>query len=218
MVTGILKKFLETAAVVAVGTSVLLVASNAQAAHSRPLAITEASWDGSTLTIRGTGERNVIVEAWNAADVSPTGFLGDDTPGNSGRYTITNSTAYAATVCRVHVEQDDGVELAIVEADVTGNPACDVQNDPPVCTIDTPTGDVTINAGETVDYTGTATDADGIIEAWNWTFEGGTPSSATVEDPGTVTYNTPGTYNTTFDATDNNGANCSRPRPGRSRS
>jgi len=182
-----------------------------QAAHNQPLSITEASFDGGTLTIKGKGERNTLVEAWNAADVSPNGFLGDDTPGNNGRYTITNSTAYAATVCRVHVEQYDGVEVGIVEADVTGNPACDGQNNPPLCTIDTPTDDVTINAGETVDYTGTATDPDAgdIIETWTWTFQGGSPSSAIVEDPGTVTYSTPGVYNTTFDATDNNGASCS---------
>jgi hypothetical protein len=192
---------------------VMLCASGtAQAAHAQPLTITEASWDGSTLTINGKGERNVVIEAWNATDVSPTGFLGSNTPGNNGRYEITNSTAYAATVCRVHVEQNDGVELAIVEADVTGNPFCDgPQNNPPDCTIDTPADNVIINAGESVNFTGTATDPDAgdIVESWNWTFDGGSPASSIIEDPGLVTYSTPGVYTATFSATDNHGASCS---------
>lgn len=35
---------------------------------------------------------------------------------------------------------------------------------------------------------------------WNWTFEGGTPSSSTLQNP-TVTYSAPGTYNVTLEVT-----------------
>lgn len=38
---------------------------------------------------------------------------------------------------------------------------------------------------------------------WTWTFTGGTPSSSTDQNP-TVTYNTPGTYAVTLEATDGN--------------
>lgn len=42
---------------------------------------------------------------------------------------------------------------------------------------------------------------------YNWTFQGGSPASSTQQTPGNVTFNTPGSYNVTLTATDNN--NCS---------
>jgi hypothetical protein len=214
MFTGLLKRFLNkiiSISVFSCAAIVLLTATNVEAAHNRTLIIDSATWDGNTLTIAGKGERNVQVDASNAA--SPFQVLGSDTPANNGRWSISNSDGTSATVCRVHVEQDDGVEVGVAELDVTGNPFCEgSQNDPPVCTIDTPVaGNVTIFEGETVDYTGTATDIDGVIQSYSWTFEGGFPASSTAEDPGLVTYNTPGSYTTTFDATDNGGASCLPP-------
>jgi len=78
----------------------------------------------------------------------------------------------------------------------------------PVCSIDTPATDQTIVEGGTIDYTGTATDNNGTIVSYSWTFGGGTPSSSTVEDPGTVTYDTAGVYQTSFTATDTDGETC----------
>ena len=42
------------------------------------------------------------------------------------------------------------------------------------------------------------------VTGWSWTFEGGTPSTSTDQNP-TVTYNTPGTYNVTLQVTDGSG-------------
>ena len=81
-------------------------------------------------------------------------------------------------------------------------------NNAPVCTIDTPPGNVSITEGQSVSYAGTATDSDGTVASWSWIFPGGTPASASVEDPGVVTYNTAGVYTTTFSATDNDGTSC----------
>lgn len=59
-----------------------------------------------------------------------------------------------------------------------------------------------------MDYTGTTTDADGTIASYAWNFEEGSPASTDVEDPGLVTYNTAGTFTTTFSATDDLGVSC----------
>ncbi|UCH92954.1 MAG: FG-GAP repeat protein, partial [Candidatus Aminicenantes bacterium] len=52
----------------------------------------------------------------------------------------------------------------------------------------------TVCVGGIVNFTDLSTNCP---TSWNWTFEGGTPSSSTVKNP-TVTYNTPGTYTVTL--------------------
>ncbi|MGM0649692.1 MAG: T9SS type A sorting domain-containing protein [Bacteroidota bacterium] len=47
-----------------------------------------------------------------------------------------------------------------------------------------------ITEGETVSFTSTSS---GFVDSYNWTFDGGTPSSSTDENP-VITYNTAGTY------------------------
>jgi hypothetical protein len=81
-------------------------------------------------------------------------------------------------------------------------------NNTPTCTIDTPTGDVVITEGDSINYAGTATDSDGTIASYVWAFNGGSPASSNVEDPGNVSYTTAGTYTTSFSATDDGGASC----------
>jgi len=82
-------------------------------------------------------------------------------------------------------------------------------NSAPVCTINTPPGEVTIPAGGNVNYTSTVTDPDaGDVVTIHWTFSGGKPSGSSVEDPGTVTYSSAGTFVATLAATDAQGAAC----------
>ncbi|MEN8175628.1 MAG: PKD domain-containing protein, partial [Pseudomonadota bacterium] len=93
--------------------------------------------------------------------------------------------------------------------DIANRPAvCEQQqNNPPVCSIDTPATDVTITVGGTVNYSATVTDPDaGDVVTISWVFEGGTPANSSAEDPGNVTYDTVGTFTTTLDATDDSGA------------
>ena len=76
---------------------------------------------------------------------------------------------------------------------------------PPTGTITSPGSDVTITAGQSVNYSGTGSDPDGSISAYSWSFPGGSPNSSTLANPGNVIYSTPGTYTTTFTVTDNVG-------------
>ena len=76
---------------------------------------------------------------------------------------------------------------------------------PPSGTITSPASNVTIMAGQSVNYSGTGTDPDGTISAYSWSFAGGNPSSSNLASPGNVTYSTPGTYTTTFTVIDNAG-------------
>jgi hypothetical protein len=76
---------------------------------------------------------------------------------------------------------------------------------PPIGTITNPTSNVTISAGQSVNYSGTGNDPDGTISAYSWSFPGGNPSSSNLANPGSVTYANKGTYVTTFTVTDNAG-------------
>lgn len=76
---------------------------------------------------------------------------------------------------------------------------------PPDSIIDAPTGDMTIAMGESVDFAGTGTDPDDDFPlAYLWKFGGGAPDS-TDEDPGDVTFDTPGIFITTFTVMDSTG-------------
>jgi hypothetical protein len=74
-------------------------------------------------------------------------------------------------------------------------------NQPPNGVIDTPTGNVTINVGESVNFTGTGTDPNTPL-TFLWTFGGSGIANATVEDPGLKQFNTAGTFTVNFTVTD----------------
>jgi PKD repeat protein len=78
-------------------------------------------------------------------------------------------------------------------------------NQAPSATITAPTGNVTVQAGNTMSFSGTGTDSDGTISSYSWSFPGGTPSSSSSADAGAITYSTPGTYTASLQVTDNGG-------------
>ncbi len=75
-------------------------------------------------------------------------------------------------------------------------------NNPPVCAIDTPSGNVTITVGGSVSYSATVSDADNDPTTVNWSFGGGSPGSSSTVDPGTVNYSSAGVFTTTLTASD----------------
>jgi Domain of unknown function (DUF1929)/Legume lectin domain/Glyoxal oxidase N-terminus/Chitobiase/beta-hexosaminidase C-terminal domain/PKD domain len=75
---------------------------------------------------------------------------------------------------------------------------------PPTGTITAPAANVSIPVGSSVSYAGTATPGSGsTISNYFWSFEGGTPSTSTLANPGAVTYPNSGTFGTTLTVTDN---------------
>lgn len=76
----------------------------------------------------------------------------------------------------------------------------------PVSVYDDPFADFTANntlgcTPMSVTYDDLST---GLIDSWNWTFEGGTPATSTLENP-TIVYNTEGTYDVTLEVTNQEG-------------
>ena len=80
-------------------------------------------------------------------------------------------------------------------------------NQPPVASILSPAGNVTVNPGASVAFSGSGTDPDGTIAAYSWTFPGGVPASSSDAIPAPVTYASPGSYVASLTVTDNKGRN-----------
>jgi len=77
---------------------------------------------------------------------------------------------------------------------------------PPTGVISSPSTNVTITAGQSVLFDGSASsDPDGTISAYSWTFPGGSPSTSSLATPGNVTYNSAGSFAATLTVTDNAG-------------
>ena len=60
---------------------------------------------------------------------------------------------------------------------------------PPKGTISTPASDITIGAGQSVSFATSATSA-----KYSWVFPGGSPATSTAQNPGNITFSTPGEY------------------------
>ena len=84
-------------------------------------------------------------------------------------------------------------------------------DEPPTGTITSPASNVTITAGQSVSYSGTGNDPDGTITGYSWSFPGASPGSSNLANPGSVIYNTAGTYVTSFTVTDSAGLTDPRP-------
>jgi hypothetical protein len=79
-------------------------------------------------------------------------------------------------------------------------------NQAPTATIVSPTSNVSVTAGQAVNFAGSGNDPDGTIASYAWTFPGGNPASSTAQNPGDVVYSTPGSYVATLRVTDNGGS------------
>jgi PKD repeat protein len=151
---------------------------------------------GQSVSFTGTGsdpDNNLpLTFAWNFgggatnSTVEDPGAVVFSTPGT---YTVTFTAK-------------DGLNLADPSPDTRTVTVTGTANQAPNGVIDTPTANVTIAAGQSVSFTGTGSDPDNNLPltfAWNF---GGGATNSTVEDPGAVVFNTPGTYTVTFTVKD----------------
>ncbi|HBF89167.1 MAG TPA: hypothetical protein DDX39_11045 [Bacteroidales bacterium] len=58
--------------------------------------------------------------------------------------------------------------------------------------------------GDNVDFSDLST---GVVDSWDWTFDGGSPATSSVQNPSNIVYSTPGTYDVILVATNTNGSN-----------
>jgi hypothetical protein len=102
-------------------------------------------------------------------------------------------------------EVNGGPWSSIAELNViaSGGSAPGPVNQPPTGTISSPTGDVAIPVGGSVNFGGSGSDPDGNTPlSYAWSFGAGGPAPSTQRNPGNVTFPSPGVYTVTFTVTD----------------
>jgi hypothetical protein len=111
------------------------------------------------------------------------------------------NTAIDIKGARASVGPDDVTGAGLIDA----NAAIGALQRTPEGTIDTPSGNISIETGDAVYFSGSGTSPDGHVPlSFFWNFGGGAESSAQ-EDPGHVTFNKPGTFSVTFTVSDSQG-------------
>jgi len=103
---------------------------------------------------------------------------------------------------RVLTEINGNPWISAAEITVLGDPS--TGNLAPEGVIDIPAGDITINAGDFVSFSGTGTDPDGdydLIFLWSFGSGSGVPDSIE-EDPGSVQFDSTGVFTVTYTVTD----------------
>jgi hypothetical protein len=133
---------------------------------------------------------------------------------SSGALTVTcppNSNIAPPGYYMLFILSKAGVTSIASFVQVLANPT-DV---PPKGTITTPTqqdtasnpSDVTIQAGQSVNFTGSASSSGGTISKTYWFFPSGVPTSSTKASPGAIVFPTTGAYVASLTAVDNLGVN-----------
>ena len=130
----------------------------------------------------------------------------DFTQATSSTLSVTSPFSHGAAppgYYMVFVFNAQGVPSVAKFFQITPNPT----NQPPTATITAPSTSVTINAGQSVTFAGTASDPGGSIAMYSWVFPGGSPGKSNLQNPGAVTFATPGVYTVSLTVLDNLGAN-----------
>lgn len=134
------------------------------------------------------------ITAWNWS------FPGSDTPTSTDQSpaNICFQTAGVYTVT-LEVTDDNGTDTQTMQITVNdcNNP------DLPVADFNTPA--FTICTDDCIGFTDSSTGPG--IDTWAWTFNGGTPATSNMQNPTSVCYDTPGTYNITLTVTSPEGSN-----------
>lgn len=130
----------------------------------------------------GTGPYTYL---WTFSGAAP-----DSTVEDPGSVTFTSQGDYLVTFTVTDSTGRSGSDSVLVSVKVV------------IATISVPASDVTIYKGQTVNFQGTPS---GPVTTHTWVFQGGTPGSASVEDPGNVTYNTVGAFTASYTVSDGSG-------------
>ncbi len=153
---------------------------------------------GDSVNFTGTGtdldNNTPLTYLWDFGDPA----IADSTQEDPGSVQFNNTGVFTVTFTVT-----DALGLADPTPETRTITVNTAENQAPDGAIDTPNGDITIDAGSLVNFTGTGTDPDNNIPlTYLWNFGDPAIADSTQEDPGSVQFNNTGTFTVTFTVTD----------------
>ena len=173
--------------------TVLVPDVNPTAAISSPSANVTINQGGSVNFLATVTSGNApFTHAWNFGNAG----IASKTVEDPGTLTFTSAGIFTVTYTVTDSDGDTNSASRIVTVKVP-----DVN---PAAAISSPSANVTINQGGSVNFLATVTSGNApFTHAWNFGTSG--IASKTVEDPGTLTFPNAGTFNVTYTVTDSDG-------------
>ena len=167
---------------------------------------TSGGTTGTDTTSGGATGTDTTSGDTTGTDTTSGGATGTDT--TSGDTTGTDTTSGGTTGTDTTSGGATGTDTT--SGDTTGSDTGTVvtSNLPPDGTIDTPANNITITAGDSINFTGTYSDPEGdTAKTYLWEFSSSLNlADSVVEDPGWMQFNNSGVFTVKFTVTDSNGA------------
>lgn len=192
-------------------------------------------------TVYGNGNEGILIESGSTVIITNNISYGNGDSDTLNTSTVTNHLATNPTFLSTDSQNDNFLKISSVsQAKDAGSDLSQVfttdyfggtrfgewdigaheygasfneTNASPDGTINNPSGDVTINIGDKIDFSGTGSDTDNNLPLsylWQFGTNSGIPDS-TLETPGEMQFNNAGTYNVTLTVTDAEGLADSTP-------
>ncbi len=164
-------------------------------------AISKLAYNIATHTLEVSGKATTAV---NLYDAGADQWLASATPVN-GKFSFSLADL-PVKPCSVRLEAGG----ASVVGKLAKTPGCLKGDLPPICKIDTPSADQVIKFGETLNFSGSATDPDGTLLNYEWDFGGGASARPTTASAGNIKFDARDNtaYIVSFIATDLSGRRC----------
>ncbi len=154
------------------------------------------TWTTSTLA---TGQGLLVCGAWYDHDtLYATGSPGDLSKSTDGGQTWVTDTSFTGYSFRAMVITPNNVLYLCGEKPSTSEGVILRKYGVSPLNADFEASEETVCAGSTVDFTDLSV---GLIDSWDWSFPGGSPSSSDEQNP-SVNYSTPGVYDVELTVTD----------------
>ena len=160
------------------------------------LSVSSSSTDNIVLTLTDTLDDATYDQPLTLRSEVPSGWSSVKVQQGSTITTV-NSILEGATRVIYYSAVPDRGPISLTKDSSSGNQA-------PIDVIDTPVQNMTVNKGDSVNFSGSAMDPDGnlpLSHRWKFGAGSGIPDS-TVKDPGAKQFNNPGIHTVTFTSTD----------------